>query len=50
MTYQSGDLVLNIFVDSDYDAVTLAQKSLSGFIIKLVAAALTWGATKQEIV
>ena len=50
MTYQSGDLVLNIFVDSDYDADTLAQKSLSGFIIKLGAAALTWGATKQAIV
>ena len=50
MTYKSGDLALSFFVDSGYDADTLAQKSLSGFFIKLGGAVCTWGATKQAIV
>lgn len=48
--YNSGDLDINVFVDSDYAGDIVDRKSMSGFLIKLGNAVCLWGSKKQAAI
>jgi len=50
MMYESGNIKITGFVDSDYAGDVTDRKSMSGFIIKLGSASCIWGSKKQPTV
>lgn len=50
LLYESGQLTIKGFVDSDYAGDINDRKSMSGFCIKLGNATCTWGSKKQPTV
>lgn len=50
MIYETGDMKINSFVDSDYASDTVDRKSMSGFVVKLGNATCIWASKKQPTV
>ena len=50
LVYSRGSSDLNVFVDSDYAGDTVDRKSMSGYVLKLGDACVSWGSKKQSSV
>ncbi len=50
LLYESGNIKITGFVDSDYAGDVTDRKSMSGFIVKLGSASCIWGSKKQPTV
>eukprot|EP00171_Calliarthron_tuberculosum_P003754 IDg3754t1 len=50
LTYLTGSIAIQAYVDADYAGDTVDRKSMSGFMVKLGDAVCLWGSKKQSTV
>lgn len=50
LTYKSGNIDLNVYLDSDFAGYTMDKKSMTGYKVKLGDSVVNWVARKQATV